>query len=160
MVSILQEIWSFNIFSTVECTVENVSQHFGIPMIQMSINPLICEIIVHLLCSNVPFLPLWNTPTPTQSEYSTLINLIVMKGSWSPFCCLMIAGVKEPLMSDCAESVQSTVFLSVVLFVWVLGDYWHLRSKVHQQSLAGFAWHPNYSSFSLIEIWWDKEREV
>ncbi len=40
-ISVLQKVQSFYVFSTVECTVGNVSQHFGIPMIQMSINPLI-----------------------------------------------------------------------------------------------------------------------
>lgn len=43
-------------FSAAECA---VGQHFGTPPLpQMSVNPLIPEITVNLLCSNVAFLPL------------------------------------------------------------------------------------------------------
>lgn len=66
--------------------------------------------------------------------------------------------MNRPLMSDSVYAERCIPECSTACVV-LLG-FWHLCSKLHRKSLAGFAWHSNNSSFGLIEICWDTEQEV
>lgn len=114
------------------------------PLPQMSVNPLIPEITVNLLCSNVAFLPLREKKHQSpQSDYSTLIKCFVLTCGWGPS---WVHG--QSLCGTCDSWAWPCLWGSLGILAFL-----------HRTSLAGFAGHPHYSSFSLVEICWDKAQE-